>query len=202
MKQIYFFLFLICSVVLGAQTPPEKLYPGYIVSLNGLKLTGQIGGLKPVEGRVTVIFVNDFGNQYTFSAPLIRGFAFHEKEEVQGYTTRRINGAWTFLRVVEHGPAATLYVAPQLQVSFNLYGEDYFSVSEPINNFFLETESMDLFHLRPLKFKKQLPRVFHAHAPELASKIGTLGYRFKDLEKIVAEYNEIIRSIKSKTKNI
>ena len=202
MKQIYFFLFLICSVVLGAQTPPEKLYPGYIVSLNGHKLTGQIGGLKPVEGRVTVVFVNDFGNQYTFSATLIRGFAFHEKEEVQGYTTRRIDGVWTFLRVVEHGPAATLYVAPQLQVSFNLYGEDYFSVSEPINNFFLETESADLFHLRPLKFKKQLPRVFHAHAPELARKIGTLGYRFKDLEKIVAEYNEIIRSIKSKTKNI
>jgi hypothetical protein len=172
------------------------------VSLNGHALTGQIGGLKPVDGRVTVVFVNDYGNKYTFAAALIRGFAFHEKEEVQGYTTRKINGIWTFLRVVQHGPGAILYVAPLIRVSFNLYGEDYYSITEPISNYFLETETVSLFHIRPLRFKKQLPRIFNDQDQELASKIGTPGYRFKDLEKIVAEYNETIRYIKSRTKKI
>ncbi|NJL75787.1 MAG: hypothetical protein HC892_12960 [Saprospiraceae bacterium] len=58
--------------------PPlnDKLSVGYIITLDGKRLTGQIGDVSYSNIISNVEFVNDFGTPYQLRAELIRGFVF------------------------------------------------------------------------------------------------------------------------------
>lgn len=166
------------------------IHQGYLVTLNGKMLTGQIGAIYQGDNNSEVIFINDFGTIYNIRPELIRGFVFKKGPEFIVYESKFNEKRWMFLKVLFKGENLHLYQSPQeiIQLVQNYRGfvNDY---SYRPAEYFLEMEGKIPFKVKRIGFKKQMHRLLRKNAPDLADKIGDKGFHYKDLPKIVREYN-------------
>jgi len=192
MTRLYILLvFILFSGSVFAQSEAVNNSRGYIVTLSGDHLTGRIGDVIEGNGTSFVMFINDFGTPYMIRAELIRGFAFKENKDMLEYETQFDSRKWLFMKVVVRGAGISLYKSP----GYNISNQSGGSVNV-INNrnfqpgrYYIVRGDRNPIPVKRWGFRRNMRKILKERAPEVASKIGDKGYRFKNLEKIIKEYN-------------
>lgn len=193
---VLFSLFLILPFSLSGQTSLEAVQDqkGYIVTLSGDRLTGKIADVLSGSHTNFVLFVNDFGTPYMIRAEIIQGFAFKEGNSMVRFETQFDDDQCMFMKVVVKGKAISLYRSLG-------YGGDSFSpLGTPVANrqqqhyvpgrYYIAQGNRQAIPVKRWGFRRKMRKLLKERAPELAGKIGDKGYRFKNLEKIIKEYNK------------
>lgn len=198
MKRCFTLLFLFFIALSSLQansnccTPNDETYEGYIVTLDGKKLTGRIGEIFYSDELSIVLFVNDFGTPYHLQAQLITGFVFEREKELVEYESlfKNKDRAWTFFKVMHRGAVLSLFKSPEEKVEFTLSEEGMTGRKINTNEYWLKMKGERSFKLNRLGYKRVLKKHLHNY-PSLTKKLGKPGYKFKDLEAIVQEVNDI-----------
>lgn len=192
---LLFLLFIGCSFLRAHNdccVPIGETYEGYIVTLDGKKLTGRIGEIFYSDELSIVLFVNDFGTPYHLQAQLITGFVFEREQELVEYESlfKNKDRAWTFFKVMHRGAVLSLFKSPEEKVEFTLSEEGMTGRKIATNEYWLKMKGERSFKLNRLGYKRVLKKHLQNY-PSVTKKIGKQGYRFKDLEAIVQEVNDI-----------
>jgi hypothetical protein len=165
---------------------------GYLITKNGKKLTGLIS---QVLGENEIIFINDFGTPYKLHAALIYGFVVPQKGKNVFYVSKFSGNVWRFMRLLHEGEGMSLYLAPVARVLPN--DAAHYGMRSPemryTNDYFVELKGRMPVRVSRGNFKKSMRRLLKKEAPELAKKIGKKGYRFKNLEAVIQEYNDLLQ---------
>ncbi len=190
MKYCYLLpLFLLLCSFSQASEPAR----GYLITKNGKKLTGKIGEIYFNQNGSQLIFINDFGTVYNIHSALIRGFAVQRGPNIVFYESRYLRNRWSFLLVVYKGEQLSLYKAPELEYEdFGPISLIKYSHDEP-TQFWIENQHYRLSKINRIGFRRKMRKLMNMQAPELVKKIGTPGYRYRDLVTIVDEFNKICR---------
>lgn len=189
MKQLYLLVLLFVNFMADAKDP--GLYEGYIVTLSGIQLTGHVGSLTVKDDKVYLTFINDFGSIYQLSPRLIRGFVCNTDYGSLLFESWRKENGWSFLGVVHKDAAMSLYIEPSFTTVFATGLGQVVAETQPV--YYLHAENR-LIRISATGFKAKMQQLLQRRAPALARKIGTAGYRFRDLERIVREYNDYCRN--------
>jgi hypothetical protein len=168
-----------------------NLYKGYIITLNGYHLTGQIGEIYLEDNQKRVVFINDFGTPYMISPRLIAGFSFKDGEELITYRSSIIEKEWVFLRVISEGEGIRLLKTPEKETEIIIDQYGLSTQTYRTKRYFIQLGDRLPEKVKRLGFRKQMRRLLSQRAPELAEKIGQKGYRWKNLTKIAREYEEV-----------
>lgn len=192
MTRLYILLvFILFSGSVLAQAEAVSNSQGYIVTLSGDHLTGRIGDVIEGNGTSFVMFINDFGTPYMIRAELIKGFAFKENKDMLEYETQFDSRKWLFMKVIVRGAGFSLYRSP----GYNIANEPGGSVNV-VNNrnfqpgrYYIVRGNRAPIPVKRWGFRRNMRKMLKERAPELSGKIGDKGYRFKNLEKIIKEYN-------------
>lgn len=184
MKRLYI---LIISFVFFHSSTFAEDFKGYIITHSGIRLTGKISTIFHSDFGSELTFINDFGTSYQIHPALIRGFAFRNENELNIlYESRFTKGSWIFLEVIYRGQEMSLYKAPEERVSI-AHG---FSMIE-LEEYWVDVPGGNMTPLTRYRYKRRFRRLVKKSEPELAKKIGKTGYKFKDLVKIIAEFNRL-----------
>jgi len=199
MKKIYVFLCFVClsSFALQANTDdPPKLNasPGFIITKDAKIITGKVSEINYQEWGSQMVFINDMGRAYQLFPSYIFGFAIeYSEDDIEKYESKYQQGIWRFLKIVEKGKHLSLYRSPSAR------SKDFFNETDQHKvlgangrEFWLETRRYGLVRVYALTYKKLL-RNYLDDAPELVAKLGSEGYKFKNLDAIVREYNDTIK---------
>lgn len=198
MNRFYTLLILILVTPLSSlpaqQLPVPEDTRGYIVTLSGDRLTGSIGNITPGPYTNYILFINDFGTPYKIRAELIRGFAFRRGGEFVQFETHFEDDRCMFMKVILKGEGLCLYRS---------MGYGYPDPNDPTvpitydtrkdivpGSYYITRGNRQAMKVKRWGFRRNMRRILKERAPELAGKIGQKGYRFRDLEKIIKEYNE------------
>lgn len=191
---IYLTIVLFSYTSLAAADFPAQTYKGYIVTLDGKKLTGQIGDIFFSDEISVVLFINDFGTAYHLQAELITGFVFQQEDEVIEYESlfRPRTRAWSFLRVVEKGAILSLFQSPEEKMEFTLEegGDALNGQRVQVEEYWLKFKGERSVKINRFGYKRQLKDMLKTY-PSLVKVIGKSGYKYKDIERIVEEVNDL-----------
>jgi hypothetical protein len=171
-----------------AVSASAELYKGYIITLNGYHLTGQIGEIYMNADRKHVVFVNDFGTPYMISPRLIAGFAYQDGERMITYQSIVLEKKWAFLEILCQGEGLKLLKSPEKEIEIFMDGYGINSQQIKGNKYYVQLRKRQPTIVKRIGFRKQMRQLLGRRAPYLAKKIGTKGYRYSDLEQIAIEY--------------
>jgi hypothetical protein len=181
--------FLIGASGLMASNNPEK---GYIVTKDGIFLSGYIGDIYHSPRASIVTFINDLGDIYHLEAELIKGFVCRGNQSVDAYKSHLIGRRWFFLKVMVKSKGVVLYQAP-LEVSFQQSGLGLAETrTRTTARFWLEWKDKTPMRLQRLGYRNKLRKLLQEKAPSLADKVGSKGYRFGNIPSIIEEYCHIL----------
>ncbi|PHN01432.1 hypothetical protein [Flavilitoribacter nigricans] len=184
MKRLYI---LIIGLLFFHTSTHAEDYQGYIITHSGIRLTGKISTIFHSDFGSELTFINDFGTSYQIHPALIRGFAFRNEDENNIlYESRFTKGSWIFLEVIYRGKDMSLYKAPEERVSI-AHGFNTIELEE----YWVDVPGGNMTPLTRFRYKRRFRRLVKKSEPELARKIGKPGYRFKDLVKIIEEFNRL-----------
>jgi hypothetical protein len=171
--------------------PIDGLFPGFVLTLSGYQLTGQLGEILELNGHHSITFMNDFGTVYQYHPRMVHGF-FYKNEEKAFYFESKYDGKyWLFLQLLFREKGVSLYQAPEMKTQWIMDNGMLRPFSYPVLAFFLDfSNSGHPIKLTRASYKKKLILLFKKRNPELASKIGKPGYKFQHLPKIVKEFSE------------
>jgi hypothetical protein len=198
MKKLYTLslLVILSQFTAVANDPnPEKLYVGYVITLDGKRLTGQIGDIFYSNIISNVVFVNDFGTSYKFRAEIIGGFVFIKENQLIEYQSiyQDESRTWAYLKVIERGEFLTLYKAPEQKTKYLVEvasGSELQTQTYNIEEYWLQFEGDKAFRIGRLGFKKVLKRKMRRY-PSLVAQLENTELKFKDLAEIVRQVNLI-----------
>ncbi|MEL7121685.1 MAG: hypothetical protein AAFO07_19710 [Bacteroidota bacterium] len=181
---------LLSSYAFSANENLPTTSKGYLVTLNGQKLTGSVSA---IVDENQIIFINDFGTIYTIHAALVYGFVIQDDERKVVFQSKYHSKEklWRFLKVIYKSNEISLFEAPEYFQP--LFGITNTPVDQNINrrrNFYIEMKGRAPALIKSGNFKKVMREIIGKRAPRLAAKIGKKGYRFQDLPNILEEYNK------------
>ncbi len=171
-----------------SETPDPGIFRGYLVTLNGLSLTGHMAGMGYTGNRMYVQYINDLGTFYRIWPQMVKGFVYQDFQNTVIFESWQDKKRWRFLQVLYKGPAMSLYLEPQIAlepVPSDGIGQ---AVVQSAPLYFVEVNGR-IIRMGTANFRKTMAQLLQQRAPHLAGKIGNPGYRFKDLWNIVQEYN-------------
>lgn len=184
-------LLLFCG---GFLTVKSESLRGYVITLDGKYISGTIEQVNSSEFNVAVAFINDFGTIYHYNPALIKGFVYLKGNDQFVFESLYHQGRWIFLQLLYQGEEISLFKYPEIQVNWVIRGQQVNSYSANQRTFWIKHDKKSLFVLKRKHFKNKFSRLIEEKAPELAQKIGKRGYRYYNIERILAEYDEIITS--------
>ena len=174
-------------VLLSFSLSAESLR-GFLLTKDDYQLTGYFSVLKYSATGNLITFTNDFGDVYSIHPMLVKGFGFSKDGTSFRFASRFHEGQWFFLHEEVPGRALSLYRLPD---GSNNWVDDsmlrLFS-SPPPTYYFLYGERK-ILPIPRAGFKRLLREFFSDASPDLASRIGKRGYRYRDLAVIVKEFN-------------
>lgn len=184
MRHLYLLIFIVFASGLSAAS-----YRGFLLTKDGYQLTGYLNVLQYSPGGNIITFTNDFGDVYTIHPFLVRGFGFKYKGESIRFVSRRHSGFWFFLQEEQAGRAINLLRLPD---GTNRWVDDRLLrlFRTPPPRYYLEYGEGQILPVARNGYKRTLRDFFRDASPELADKIGSRGYRYRDMGLIVAEFNE------------
>ena len=186
MKYAYLLLFFLC---LGTSVRAAELR-GFLLTKDGYQLTGYLERIQYSPTGNEIRFVNDFGDTYIIHPFLVSGFGFTHEGTSYRFVSRFHEGQWFFLQEKADGRTLRLYRLPE---SSDSWVDDsllrLFTVPPP--TFYLEYGRGQLMGVPRTGFRRAMREFFNVVSPAMAKKVGTKGYRYRDLALIVAEVNEM-----------
>lgn len=189
MRKVYLPLFL---VLFFSSSLFAASYKGYLVTKNNFHLTGFVQEVTYTPGTITVTFANDFGNVYYIHPALVKGFAFVKDNQLVSYVSRYHQGQWYFLEVITDGELISLFEIPPTSAAW--VDDTFQSVTAlDLDRYWVQIRRQAVQPVRRWGFRKQMRRLLSLRQPELSRKIGSSGYRYRDLQQIIAECNERFR---------
>lgn len=173
-----------------AVSASADLYKGYIITLNGYHLTGQIGEIYMNADRKHVVFVNDFGTSYMISPRIIAGFAYTNGDKLVTFHSILLEKKWAFMELLSQGEGLKLLKSPEKEIE--IYIDAYGLNTEQVkgNKYYIQLRKRKPVQVKRLGFRKQMKQLLSRRAPYLAKKIGSKGYRYSNIEAIAQEYLE------------
>ncbi|MEZ5043463.1 MAG: hypothetical protein R2828_26435 [Saprospiraceae bacterium] len=199
MKKAFTLIFFLgITGFLWASSPNPNPSKGYIVTLNGKYLTGAIGNIFHTTYGSEVTFINDFGTIYQIHPFLIRGFVFREDASTVAYESKYSQKKWLFLRVLHKGDYMSIYKSPEKKSVVNYTRVSFMAETVKNEEYWIELKGKNPININRLGYKKQLRKLINKRTPELADKIGSKGYRFRNLTEIAEEYNKKCQETKYK----
>ncbi|MEM8584324.1 MAG: hypothetical protein AAGF87_08650 [Bacteroidota bacterium] len=156
-----------------------------------LHLTGYINFIQYRTNGLVIQFTNDFGDEYIIEPNRVAGFGFETDDRVMRYVSFFNEGRWLFLRVVERGRKLSLYRVPDDNSSW-VDASTYQYLGSSLPDYWIRARNGDMIPIFRGGFKRTM-RSLVADLPQLAGKIGSRGYRYRNLEAIISEYNRSSR---------
>lgn len=184
----YFTCFLLLSVLGSVYA---DAYRGFLHTKDDLHLTGYINFIQYRTNGLVIQFTNDFGDQYIIEPNRVAGFGFETDDRVMRYVSFFNEGRWLFLRVVERGRKLSLYRVPDDNSSW-VDASTYQYLGSSLPDYWIRARNGDMIPIFRGGFKRTM-RSLVADLPQLAGKIGSRGYRYRNLEAIISEYNRSSR---------
>ena len=169
-------------------------FQGFIITLDGKRISGKIEQVNTIKEYIDVIFVNDFGTTYNIHPALIRGFIYKKNGDTHIFESAYQNKKWLFLRLIYRGDELSLFKMPEIQVNWRIERGNLVSHSPNSKRFWIQNGKKSIFKLKRRNYRRKIARMLKKKAPALAEKIGQKGYRYNDLPQIFKEYDEIINS--------
>ena len=169
----------------------DGLFPGFVLTLNGYQLTGQIGDIMEMNGNHTVIFMNDFGSIYSYHPRMIRGFFLKTETNSFFYESKYDGKHWLYLQLLFREKGVSLYQMPVDRVQW-IYDKGMAKpFSYPVIEYFLDVSSLgNPIRLTRATYRQKLMTLFKKRNIDLASKIGKPGYRFQNLPEIIRHFTQ------------
>lgn len=171
-----------------------KMYKGYVVTLEGDTLKGKIEMLSPSLNEVKVKLVPNEGEAIIYRAKEITSYAFivpNFDVKEKRFTDRWISYVKKNVErpPVPFGPTEVLM---QQEVSgtisfYNYYIETRSQVADFEHLSLIEKDG-EMIKIAKVNYKEVLKKLM-IDQPILAKKIGKKGYRFKNLKKLIINYN-------------
>lgn len=99
------------------------------------------------------------------------------------------------MELLHKGEGMNLYSAPIISVQ-NIISTRYRGSRQEFiqsDAFFVEIKDRLPVQISKSNFKNSMRKLLKKEAPELAQKIGSKGFRFKNLRNIILQYNEIVQ---------
>lgn len=197
MNRLLFFLTLMSCLHSGhkelfaGNIPLEGLYPGFVLTLNGYQLTGQIGDIMEMNGNHSVIFMNDFGSIYSYHPRMISGFFLKTETNSLFYESKYDGKNWLYLQLLFREKGVSLYQMPEDRIQW-IYDKGMSRpFSYPVIEYFLDVSSLgNPIKLTRATYRKKLLMLFKKRNPDLAIKIGKPGYRFQNLPEIIRQFTQ------------
>lgn len=171
----------------------KGLYPGFVLTLNGYQLTGQIGEIMEINGNHSLIFMNDFGTVYSYHPRMISGFLYKNESKVFYYESKYDGKNWLFLQLLFREKGVSLYQVPEYTTQWIYENGIAKPYSYPVLAFFLDFSNVgNPIKLTRATYKKRLIQLFKKRNPDLAEKIGKPGYRFQNLTEIIKQFTQTL----------
>lgn len=169
----------------------DGLYPGFVLTLNGYQLTGQIGDIMEMNGNHSVIFVNDFGSVYSYHPRMISGFYLKTETNALFYESKFDGKHWLYLQLLFREKGVSLYQLPVDRIQW-IYDKGISRpFSYPVIEYFLDVSNYgNPIKLTRATYRKKLMMLFKKRNLELAAKIGKPGYRFQNLPEIIRQFTQ------------
>lgn len=179
------------KVLFAGNTPLDGLYPGFVLTLNGYQLTGQIGDIMEMNGNHSVIFVNDFGSIYSYHPRMIGGFYLKTETNALFYESKFDGKHWLYLQLLFREKGVSLYQLPVDRIQW-IYDKGISRpFTYPVIEYFLDVSSLgNPIKLTRATYRKKLMMLFKKRNLDLASKIGKPGYRFQNLPEIIRQFTQ------------
>lgn len=194
MKYCYtVFISTLVVTLLSASPRGADLRQGYIITKSNHHLTGYIGHITHTPYGSRVEFVNDFGTPYSLHPALIKGFVYLEGPALRHFESKVWRRQWLFLQVVYPGAEVRLLQSPESITTYELREGRLTSDTWEKTQYWLDLPNRRLTPIRRWGFRRDMRRLVEDVSPSLAEKIGRRGYRFRDLAKIIEEYDRILR---------
>lgn len=162
---------------------------GFLLTKDNYHLTGYVNQINYVVTGLQIEFTNDFGDRYVIYPNYVKGFGYTKDGETFRYVSKYHEGRWYFLRTIETKKRMDFYRLPdgsQRWVDDRLLA----ALSSPIPQYWIQIKGQKLLGIQRARFKKTLREYLEETAPELARKIGSKGYRYRNIQDIVRFYNE------------
>lgn len=182
--RVSFFLF--AAPLLVAAKPGTD----FLITLNGSKLTGQVRDISFSSATPLLSFENDLGTLFVVHPASIYGFAFQDDGNVSIYESKLLDGRWKFLKVENHGKELTLYTSLERQIKFAGSGGSPTIEKEGNLQIWLQFAKEQPLKIHRLNYKGILRKRMAAF-PELSSRLGKRGFRYRNLPAIVELYNRL-----------
>lgn len=170
----------------------KKVYRGYVVTVAGDTLRGQIQMLSPTLNEVKVKFISQNGEKQTFRAKELLSYSFVVPSRKKQLDTETI----TYVRKkVENAPVPfgpkDILVERQINGKINLYNHyiETRAGQYAYQHFFLLEKAGKTVKVNRTNFKKAVKKMV-ADYPELQVKIGKKGYGYKYMAAIIKQYND------------
>ncbi|MEM6395743.1 MAG: hypothetical protein AAF741_05300 [Bacteroidota bacterium] len=152
-----------------------------------LHLTGYINFIQYRMDGLVIQFTNDFGDEYIIEPNRVAGFGFETEDSVLRYVSCLHEGRWLFLRVLERGRKLNLYRVPDNRSRW-VDASSYLYLGATLPDYYIQGKRGNMMPMYRGGFRRNMKALVN-DMPELANKIGKKGYRYKNLQDIVAEYN-------------
>lgn len=188
---LVFYLNILHQIIYAKYMPIDGLYPGFVLTLNGYQLTGQIGEIMEINGNHSLIFMNDFGTVYNYHPRMIGGFFYKKEAKAYFYESKFDGKYWLFLQLLFREKGVSLYQVPEIRTQWIYENGIARPFYYPVLAFFLDFSNLG----HPIKltratYKKKLVQLFKKRNPVLAGKIGKSGYKFHDLPDIIKQFTQ------------
>lgn len=188
------FVSILFATTASAET---KIYKGYVLTISGEKLIGEIEMLSPTLNEVKVKFIGQGNTKQLFKAKEVKEYAFVVKKwnkEEKAYNEQWI----TYVqKEVERAPIAfgstSVLIEREIEGTINLYNhyiEQNGNTQEPFAHvIYLEKEINNLVSVTKENYKPILKKMM-ADNPNLVAKIGTKEHTFPKLIDVLIMYNQ------------
>jgi hypothetical protein len=190
MKKIY--TLLIFSFALNCALF-ANFNPGFIITKDAKIITGKVADIFYSNWKTELVFINEMGRRYNFHPAVIKGFAIKNGKEITQFESKYYKGKWQFFKILEQGKTATLYRSPSVKTQqlTKTYGNTDRVIKNNVREFWLEMKQDNILRIYPFSYKRQLKQ-YLANQPTLLAKLGQKGYKFRNLQDIIREYNELV----------
>ena len=185
----HFSLLLLLGICLCTSARAAELR-GFLLTKDGYQLTGYLEVIQYSPTGNEIRFSNDFGDQYVIHPFLVSGFGFSHDGMTYRFVSRFHGGQWFFLQEQQAGRTLRLYSLPdgsQTWVDDRLLR----LFTTPPATYYLEYGKQQIVAVPRAGFRRTMRDFFNVVSPVMAQKVGTKGYRYRDISTIVAEVNEM-----------
>jgi len=179
------------QIIYAKYIPIDGLYPGFVLTLSGYQLTGQIGEIMEINGNHSVIFMNDFGTVYNYHPRMIGGFFYKNEAKACFYESKFDGKYWLFLQLLFREKGVSLYQVPEIRTQWIYENGIARPFYYPVLAFFLDFSNFrQPIKLTRATYRKKLIQLFKKRNPGLAAKIGKTGYKFQNLPDIIKQFSQ------------